>query len=402
MTERITRPRTVTGQDTPEDGQGGGRPTTRAFTRRPMPGALDGPPPPSKPGAASEADTPPPPLPVAPRSGGRRSVAGMPAVGDAPAPPVPAPGATIGGKPARTTAAMSAVPPLPVATNSNPALRSTAQMPAVRPPGLATTAAMPAVADEPAPKPFARRAMPSAEQPALPPAPPPAAPAEPLDAETLIKSRSAMLRSEAEATQGPRTRRPASLAEAPPAFAPGPGGWTADLAPSNVPAPFAGAPPPVGKKGLPRYWTSTITYVVLIGVVGSFSAWVCVFLYRTSHPVIAHDVAHCDWLPSTASHISYRETPLARAAVFVIAEDDFLRWAKASQFHDLGLEHAGGIYVPSTDHQLTVTISPDEVVRGDATNGYWYENRSGTGAGYTVAYDASTGHGFYTLTRTLW
>jgi hypothetical protein len=361
------RPRSQGGGEatTPEPPASSGRPTTRAFTRRPMPGAIDAGQPPAKPadpGMSAKTPTPTPTVPQTPLGGptpfNKRTTAQMPAV----RPPGSAP-----------TVIMT--PPV------NPAGRITQQMAAIRPPGNAPTQLLPA----------------------LPAAPPPLHVPGEDDAESLVKTRTANLRNEAAATRTSRLRPPSALHEGTAHIPSGAGGWTTDTAtPTRV---IGQSAPPPTRSNRPRYWMSVFVYAVLIVVVGGVSIWGSLFFWNMSHPRTGHNLdyakANCPWLPSQATHISFRDTPMTHAAVFTIDEDSFLGWVKTNGYKDLGVQQSDGAYQPSLQHAITVVISPDEVVRGDASNGYWFEKRTGNLSGYTVAYDRVSEIAYFIDTRSL-
>jgi len=359
------RPRSQAGGEatTPEPPASSGRPTTRAFTRRPMPGAIDAGQPPAKPADPGiSAKTPIPSVPQMPLGGptpGKRTTALMPAVrapGNAPTLIMPAP---------------------PV----NPAGRITQQMQAIRPPSNAPTQMLPA----------------------LPAAPPPLHVPSDDDPESLVKTRTANLRNEAAATRTSRLRPPSALYEGTAHIPSGAGGWTTDTATPTRAIGHSAPPPPTSSR--PRYWMSVFVYGVLIVVVGGVSIWGTLFFWNMNHPRIGHDLdyahANCRWLPPQAIHISFRDTPMTHAAVFTIDEDSFLSWVKTNGYKDLGVQQSDGAYQPSLQHTITVVISPDEVVRGDASNGYWFEKRTGNLSGYTVAYDRVSEIAYFIDTKSL-
>jgi hypothetical protein len=121
---------------------------------------------------------------------------------------------------------------------------------------------------------------------------------------------------------------------------------------------------------------------VLGGGLFVYSAWQAL-TYKES----AENVTTVDWLPKTASRISYFKSYMFTAFEFDIPEADFLQWCKEEGW-------------PVTKVELRETIDKCFVSRwnnGSVTieGGWYYEHRQKNGGGVWVGYQRETGRAYY-------
>jgi hypothetical protein len=125
------------------------------------------------------------------------------------------------------------------------------------------------------------------------------------------------------------------------------------------------------------------------------------YLHLT-HFETAENVERVDWLPNTASNISYYRSYNFTAYEFDISEDEFRRWTwlKVKPIsepveiyrYSFVARSYQGLGPNPTNAQLEAA---EAVERATISDGLYYEERHGNGRGVSIAYDRKRGRAFF-------
>ena len=123
-------------------------------------------------------------------------------------------------------------------------------------------------------------------------------------------------------------------------------------------------------------------------------------LRMLTHAETGRGVASVDWLPATASNVSYYKSYLNTAYEFDISEANFVRWSRWKlQPITTPVEFLRCTYFlrDPSDSGLSPTVSEaidlSHIVQ--ISNGLFYEERQPNGGGVEVAFDRDTGRAYF-------
>jgi hypothetical protein len=134
--------------------------------------------------------------------------------------------------------------------------------------------------------------------------------------------------------------------------------------------------------------------------------------WSNAHPSMGENVARVDWLPASASNVSFYITHMFRAYEFDIPEDHFVALApgrnwKLSEINEngwrvstyrMGRKMREKYDLPisdlSTEAEMAEYRRAQQIMEPSVTNGLVYEVRYGNGGGITVVYDRTKQRGY--------
>jgi len=141
-----------------------------------------------------------------------------------------------------------------------------------------------------------------------------------------------------------------------------------------------------------------VVTVIACAIVSMHSLYVVLTHFRT-----AANVPHVDWLPDSASDVSYYKSYQFTAYEFDIPEADFVAWS----WHDLKpitkpifverYTYRSAPYVMLSPVATQAEIDNWEEARGrhQVFNGLFFQVRRSNGGGVTVVYDRDQGRGYF-------
>jgi len=149
--------------------------------------------------------------------------------------------------------------------------------------------------------------------------------------------------------------------------------------------------------------TLSVLFVIAVLVfnpISLFLFWLFSGLYSNANPEIGESVQSVEWLPETASNISYYRTYSWQAYEFDISEADFEDWAARWDLKEIG--HAVSIprysYRDRYDHLDPNDPEQEDRERerfwADIDNGLYDRQEDDDGGGYIVAYDRTNGRAY--------
>lgn len=115
---------------------------------------------------------------------------------------------------------------------------------------------------------------------------------------------------------------------------------------------------------------------------------------------VRRNVDAVDWLPPTASDISYYERTgfgWVRCAEFSIVRDDLLAYATANGWQLEPVTNIAAPICPALLVPFTQTDNP--LSAGTISNGLRYKNRHPNGGGITIVYDPATSRCYYSASH---
>ncbi len=125
--------------------------------------------------------------------------------------------------------------------------------------------------------------------------------------------------------------------------------------------------------------------LILLSPILAISGWLIGAWWSNTHPESGENKSHVDWLPTSASNISYFKTYSYTAYEFNISEEDFIAWTDEENLieisNPISIERFNfhETYFPSAENTTTVS------------NGLWWETPPrGNGGGTRIAFDRDT------------
>ena len=151
---------------------------------------------------------------------------------------------------------------------------------------------------------------------------------------------------------------------------------------------------------MPRY--SLRGLLILVTAIGCCSGVLRSCYVELTHVETAENVKHVDWLPKTATNVSYFRSYAYTAYEFDISEPEFRRWTSLE---------VKPISKPVTIARYSLMTRQQSELPPDATpaqfeaweaerhatvaDGFYYENRRGNGGGVSVAFDRTKGRVYF-------
>lgn len=162
-------------------------------------------------------------------------------------------------------------------------------------------------------------------------------------------------------------------------------------------------PPVVIPRSAPRRWYFTLTELLIFT---SFAAFLFPCVASLIHVSTEENVPSVDWLPASASNVSYYKSYSFTAYEFDIAEQDFKAWAwvklepitqPVTVFRYSSRNEYQASYPPNaTQAQIDAIETANENLRGKKVfTGLYYESRTNSGRGVTFVYDRAAGRGYF-------
>lgn len=133
--------------------------------------------------------------------------------------------------------------------------------------------------------------------------------------------------------------------------------------------------------------------LVILALLGSCMA----LLHGTRQVEEAHDIKSVDWLPSSATDISFYKTWIHHEARFRIPEADFVRFVMEQGFKAEEITEEKIVRLPILDSQkLDQRNSTESVPQFTVIKqGLFFELRKPNNGGWLFAYDRTTGVGYF-------
>ena len=138
--------------------------------------------------------------------------------------------------------------------------------------------------------------------------------------------------------------------------------------------------------------------VLIFNPISLFLFWLFSGLYSNANPEIGESVQSVEWLPETASNISYYRTYSWQAYEFDISEDHFEDWATRWDIREVGSPISVRRYSYMGRFEEASDYSDQENQESHTAkirNGLYDENWASDGGGYVVAYDRSEGRAYF-------